>query len=106
MANLAVLILFGHPQVGEPLTFAWRRCVEFEGLASVPCKAPAREAHGKENPFDDQGAESIAQYFRDYILPTLPGADETAKLNAILAKARRRGCSGSLGRSFLSFHWA
>jgi hypothetical protein len=28
VANLAVLILYGDPQVGEPLTCAWRRCVE------------------------------------------------------------------------------
>ena len=28
VANLAVLILYGHPRVGEPLTCAWRRCVE------------------------------------------------------------------------------
>jgi len=87
VANLAVLILYGHPQVGEPLTFAWRRCVESKAWQACRAKHPPVNAHGKESPFDDQGAESIAQYFRDYILPTLPGADETAKLNAVLAKA-------------------
>jgi hypothetical protein len=87
VANLAVLILYGHPQVGEPLTFAWRRCVESKAWQACREKHPPVNAHGKESPFDEGGAESIAQYFRAYILPDLPGADETAKLNAILAKA-------------------
>ena len=87
VANLAVLILYGHPRVGEPLTCAWRRCVESKAWQACREKHPPVNARGKESPFDEGGAESMAQYFRAYILPDLPGADETAKLNAILAKA-------------------
>jgi hypothetical protein len=84
IANLAVLILYGDPKIGEPLSCAWRRCLETETWKAC------REGHpdiDKEALFDEQGAQSIAQYFREYILPDLPGAEETEKLNAVLAKA-------------------
>jgi hypothetical protein len=38
-------------------------------------------------PFDRLGARYIADYFRKYFLPDLPGRDETAKLNAVLERA-------------------
>ena len=40
-----------------------------------------------EGPFDDRGAQCIAQYFHEYILPDLPGADDIEKLNSVFAKA-------------------
>jgi hypothetical protein len=57
VANLAVLILYGHPQVGEPLTFAWRRCVESKAWQACLEKHPPANARGKESPFDEGGAE-------------------------------------------------
>jgi hypothetical protein len=89
VANLAVLILYGNPKVGEPLTCAWQRCLESEAWKACRERHPriGAEGRGKESPFNDQGARSIAQYFREYILPGLPGTDETKKLNAVLAKA-------------------
>jgi hypothetical protein len=84
VAHLALLILYGEPKIGEPLTYAWRRCRE-----SRVWKA-CRERHpdiDEESPFYEQGARVVAQYFREYILPDLPGADEIEKLNAVLAKA-------------------
>jgi hypothetical protein len=83
------LILYGDPKVGEPLTCAWQRCLESNVWKVCREKHPqtVELGHAKDSPFDDQGARSIAQYFREYILPELPGADERAKLNAVLAKA-------------------
>ena len=39
------------------------------------------------NPFHVLGATFLARYLRKYIIPDLPGADETEKLNAIVEKA-------------------
>jgi hypothetical protein len=78
------LILDGDPKIGEPLTCAWQRCRE------SPAWKACREKHpdiDKSFPYGEQGTRCIAQYFREYILPGLPGADETEKLNAVLAKA-------------------
>jgi hypothetical protein len=89
MANVAVLILYGDPQVGEPLTCAWQRCLQSTAWQACRAKHPpvSEQGRGQESPFDDRGAQAIAEYFRAYILPDLPGADETAKLNAVFAKA-------------------
>jgi hypothetical protein len=84
IANLALLILYGDPKVSEPLTCAWQRCLESKAWKAC------RERHAdinEEVPFYEEGARSIARYFREYILPDLPGADETEKLNGVLVKA-------------------
>jgi hypothetical protein len=90
VANLALLILYGGPKIGEPLICAWRRCLESKAWKA--CREKHSDYFGRhggeeKSPFDDQGAQSIAQYFREYILPDLPGADETEKLNAAFAMA-------------------
>jgi hypothetical protein len=76
IANLALLVLYGKPAIGEPLTCAWGRC-----LASGALKADRamRSDLARKNPFDAQGARSVANYFRAHILPELPGADERDK---------------------------
>ena len=32
VANLALLILYGKPRIGEPLTCAWQRCFDSDAL--------------------------------------------------------------------------
>ncbi len=95
VANLALLILYGAPKIGEPLTCAWQRCLQSEAWKACREK-PLPPRRGRraidfdeedDNPFDDEGARSVAQYFRVCFLPELPGADETEKLNAVFAKA-------------------
>lgn len=84
LGSCLFLILYGDPKIGEPLTRAWQRCLEFRAWKEC------RERHAdidEEVPFYEEGARSIARYFREYILPDLPGADETEKLNAVLVKA-------------------
>jgi hypothetical protein len=84
IASLAFLLLYGEPAIGEPLSRAWER-----SLASRALKAD-RATHsdlGEVDPFDEQGARSIARYFRAHVLPGLPGTDEREKLNRVLAKA-------------------
>ena len=90
MANLALLILYGDPKIGEPLTCAWQRCLESKAWKECREKHPdyiGTYGRDEEGPFTSWGAQCIAQYFRKYILPELPGADETEKLNAVFAKA-------------------
>ena len=84
IANLALLVLYGKPAISEPLTCAWERCLASNALkADGATHSDLREI----DPFNKQGAHSIAQYFRAHVLPGLPGADEREKLNAVLAKA-------------------
>jgi hypothetical protein len=90
VANLALLILYGDPRIGEPLSFAWRRCLDSPAWKACREKHPdyiGRHGRDEEGPFSSWGAGWIAQYFRKYFLPELPGVDETEKLNAVFAKA-------------------
>jgi hypothetical protein len=89
-ANLALLILYGDPRIGEPLTYAWRRCVESKEWKACRKKHPdyiGTYGRDEEGPFTGWAAKHIAQYFRKYLLPELPGADETEKLNAVFTEA-------------------
>ena len=90
-ANLTLLLLYGDPKIGEPFTEAWQRWLQSEAWKEVRARHPDPiQAYGYEaDPFDNAGAEALADYFRQYILPTLPGADDTEKFNAVFAKAPR-----------------
>jgi hypothetical protein len=91
VANLSLLILYGNPKIEEPLSNAWQRCVESkawkECLEKHPDIGEYRGYREYITPFDDLGAMYIAKYCRKYFIPDLPGADETAKLNAIFKMA-------------------
>ena len=91
VANLSFLILYGDPKIDEPLSKAWQRCLESEAWNASLEKHPAIGEYGYYqqhiNPFHDLGATFLARYLRKYIIPDLPGADETEKLNAIVEKA-------------------
>jgi hypothetical protein len=41
----------------------------------------------KSDPFSNEGAMHVAEYFRQHLTPDLPGANDTEKLNAILKTA-------------------
>jgi hypothetical protein len=91
-ANLALLLLYGDPKISEPLTDAWQRCLQSEGWKELRARHPDPIlVYGfyEATPFDNAGAKALADYFRQYILPILPDADDTAKLNAVFANAPR-----------------
>ena len=88
VANLSLLILYGKPKIDEPLLNAWERCRESTAWRASREKHGGFDEYGRENgtPFD-RSAERIAEYFRKYFMPELPGADETEKLDAIMERA-------------------
>ncbi len=90
VGTLCMLVLHGNPKIDEPLRAAWRRCIE-SGAWKL-----CRESHpdfGEYNtdtegdPCRAVGAKWIADYFKKYFLPDLPGADQTEKLNRVLEMA-------------------
>jgi hypothetical protein len=103
-AAVCLFTLYGDPNIDEPLTEAWRRCLESEAWTSCG----ERHGHLREyiigtypadvhptnedlecgqDLFDDQGLVFVSDYFAKYLMPELPGADQIEKLNAILARA-------------------
>ena len=89
VANLSVLILYGNPQIDEPLGFAWRRRLESSAWQARREKYGGWDEYGRDDcgsPFDF-GARRIADYFRKYFLPDLPGADEIEKFSVIFQNA-------------------
>jgi hypothetical protein len=76
--HLALLILYGDVRIGEPLIYAWRRCLKSfcEKHSYYLYSWRRRGVH-----------QQVAEYFRKYLLPGLPGADETEKLNLVFASA-------------------
>jgi len=89
-ANLSALILYGDPKIAEPLSFAWRRCLESAEWQKRREKYGGWDENGRDScgdPFVSHGATRIAKYFREHFLPDLPGADEREKFSLILKKA-------------------
>jgi hypothetical protein len=88
VANLSLLILYGEPKIDEPLLNAWERCRESAEWRACREKHGGFDEYGRENgtPFD-WSAVRIAEYFRKYFMPELPGADDTEKLDAIMERA-------------------
>jgi hypothetical protein len=88
-ANLSALILYGDPKIDEPLSFAWRRCLESAEWQKRREKYGRWDEYGHDNcgdPFSF-GVTRIAEYFRKYFLPDLPGSDEVEKFSLIFKKA-------------------
>ena len=89
-SNLSALILYGDPKIDEPLSFAWRRCLESAEWQKRREKYGGWDENGGDScgdPFVSHGATRIAKYFREHFLPDLPGADEVEKFSLILKKA-------------------
>jgi|SRR5690349_20308053 len=89
-ANLSALILYGDPKIEEPLSFAWKRCLESAEWEKRRQKYGGWDGYGRDtcgDPFVSFGACGIAKYFREHFLPDLPGADEVDKYSLIFKKA-------------------
>jgi hypothetical protein len=89
-ANLSALILYGNPKIDEPLSFAWRRCLESAEWQTRREKFGGWDEYGRDtcgDPFVSFGAARIAEYFRKYFLPRLPGTDEVEKFSLIFKQA-------------------
>jgi hypothetical protein len=82
ISNLALLILYGAPQLKEPLTEAWKRT-----LNTLRLEFPNFADNGRASPFTFLSAPVVADDFRKFILPRLPGAQDNAKISRVLAKA-------------------
>ncbi len=90
LANLALLILHGDPKIDEPLSAAWQRCRKSAAWRACLERHPDFGEYGRDDyatPFLSFSAMDIAEYFRKYLLPDLPGGDEKAKLDAIFVRA-------------------
>jgi hypothetical protein len=114
IANLSLLLLFGNPRIDEPLLNAWDRVRKSAAWQACRKEHPNFGEYGTEDqgdfgeyrcdtlgtklfdnlhgryiatPFDFLGATYIANYFRKFFIPDLPGTDETEKLNAIIDTA-------------------
>src|SRR6516225_9605835 len=59
-ANLALLLLYGDPKIGEPLTDAWQRCLQSDAWKELRARHPdPLRAYGffEATPFDEAGAK-------------------------------------------------
>ena len=77
--NLSVLIAYGDPKIDEPLSSAWQRC------GNNPANPDGLLALARP-PFNEAAAKT-AVIFRELLIPSLPGADEKEKLDAVFASA-------------------
>lgn len=100
---VCLLTLYGDPKIDEPLTAAWQRCIESKAWISS-CERyghlreyiigtypehihPTKEDLERgQDPFDDRGLRFVSDYIAKYLMPDLVGADQTEKLNAVLAR--------------------
>ena len=74
-AVLAFVMRYGNPQIGEPLSEAWRRVAESE----------ARK--GSFEPYSRDDVFLMSHPLRHVLLATFPGADEKDKLNCVFKSA-------------------
>jgi hypothetical protein len=86
-ANLSLIILFGDPRIEEPLSSAWGRCCK--SASPELCDDVSQENMLKDyiSPFDGLGACCNADFFRQRVLPRLPGTDLKEKFASIFAAA-------------------
>jgi hypothetical protein len=90
VANIAILVRYGDPHIGEPLRSAWQRCLQSPAWRALRAERPdalvIRDYNQEATPFSEAGARVLAEYFRRWILPDLSGAYATEKLNRLLSK--------------------
>jgi len=90
VASLCVLLLYGDPHIDEPLSEAWSRSLQSDALKAWGENCLDSEEGNcdrRSDPFSKEGAMHVAEYFRQRLMPDLPGANDTEKLNAILKTA-------------------
>jgi hypothetical protein len=74
-AVLAFVMRYGNPQIGEPLSEAWRRVAESGAWK------------GSFEPYSRDDVFLIGHPLRNVLLATFPGADERDKLNRVFKSA-------------------
>ena len=74
-AVLAFVMRYGNPQIGEPLSEAWRRVAESE------------VGKGSFEPYSRDRVFLMGLHLRHILLATFPGADEKDKLNCVFKSA-------------------
>ena len=77
--NLSVLIAYGDPKIDEPLSSAWQRC------GNNPANPESLFVLARP-PFNETAAMT-AVVLRELVIPSLAGADEKGKLDAVFASA-------------------
>lgn len=89
IASLCILLLYGDPNIDEPPSEAWRRSLQNEPMKAWRENHPDSDEgnYRNSNPFSNEGAMHVAEYFRQHLMPDLPGASDIEKLNAILKTA-------------------
>lgn len=88
LAIVTLLALYGQPKIDESLEAAWQRVLESPAWKAYRQKYPALGPYHTDDwvtPFQGPCSRFIAEYFRKYVLPDLPGEDEPAKFAAIFA---------------------
>jgi hypothetical protein len=85
-ANFSLIVLFGDPQIDEPVSSAWERCCKSDSPMLFDKFSNAKRLKDFGSPFD-HGARRCAQYFRECAMPHLPGANDKEKFAPISAGA-------------------
>ena len=88
-ANLSALILYGDPKIDEPLSVAWRRCLESAEWQKRREKFGGWDEYGRDtrDPFESFMQRKLQNTSAEYFLPDLAGRDELGKFRLIFKKA-------------------
>jgi hypothetical protein len=84
-ANLSLIILFGDPQIDQPLSNAWERCCS--SASPLLLNNTKNDLKDRGPPFDQDKAHYSADYFRALVMPQLAGATEQEKFAPIFRDA-------------------
>lgn len=96
-ANLSLIMLYGKPQIDEPLSKAWQRCCK----STSPELDAIKEIRGNNifNPFGDRlVGQAIAERFRSFVLPIIQALTNRKNLTKFL-RLRRSGLFGLPGQT-------
>ena len=85
-ANFSLIVLFGNPQIDEPVSVAWERCCKSDSPMLFNKFSNTNRLKDFGSPFDHR-ARWCAQYFRERVMPQLPGANDKEKFAPIFAGA-------------------
>jgi hypothetical protein len=80
-----LIILFGDPQIDQPLSNAWERCCD--SASPLLLNRTKNDLKDRGHPFDRDKARWSAWYFRDLVMPQLAGATEQEKFAPIFRDA-------------------
>jgi hypothetical protein len=86
-ANLSLIILFGDPQIDQPLSNAWERCCHSASPLLLNSKVKENNLKNWGPPFDQDKAHYSAMCFRDIVMPQLAAPTEQEKFATIFRDA-------------------